>query len=393
MADEARHDRAARPRPGQHREGARPHRRSRRNREPRGEHRDRDRRQLARERARLREPRERTGGGRPAGARLQPLRAGPACRHAIRRRRPDPVVRSRARLRVLLARALGRGRPAGRGTPAQAEAGFPTAFEQDACLIRGRIRLARDQAPLALEDSSRALELGRRAGYPDMEVPALALHARVLEAFGKDRARATAVDELFAFWPERFPTSYWVADLAFTLDELSRSQRLLEAAELARTSSRWLEAGLAVARDDLARASEAFSEDRLGPDELLARVGAARQALAAGRRREADAELSVSLPASRSHRRGPLVAGGRGAARVAEWTREPALSLSLQRTGSTRSLNSQASRSSASRKNWRRRTHWRPARPSQTAPRPTAHPERTRASPRCTPCCAAARSP
>ena len=182
------------------------------------------------------------------------------------------------------------------GLVAQAEAGFPTAVEQDACLIRGRIRLARDETPLALEDSSRALELGRRAGYPDMEVPALALHARVLEAFGQDSGAATAVDELLAVWPERFPTSYWVADLAFTLHRLGRSQRLLEAAEHARTSSRWLEAALAVASDDLARASDAFSEIGSVSDELLARVGAARQALAAGRRREADAELSVALP-------------------------------------------------------------------------------------------------
>jgi tetratricopeptide (TPR) repeat protein len=179
----------------------------------------------------------------------------------------------------------------------QAEAGFPTAVEQDACLIRGRIRLARDEAALALEDSSRALELGRRAGYPDMEVPALALHARVLEAVGQDSEAGSAADELLAVWPERFPTSYWVADLAFTLHELGRSQRLLDAAAHARTSSRWLEAGVSVASNDLARASETFAEIGSVPDELLARVGAARHELAAGRRHEADAELSIALPA------------------------------------------------------------------------------------------------
>ena len=71
-----------------------------------------------------------------------------------------------------------RGRRPGRG-------GLPTAVSSmDARLLRSRIRLARDQAPAALEDSSRALELGRRAGYPDMIVPALALHARMLEATG-----------------------------------------------------------------------------------------------------------------------------------------------------------------------------------------------------------------
>lgn len=180
---------------------------------------------------------------------------------------------------------------------AQAEAGFPTAFEHDARLVRSRIRLARDQAPAALEDSSRALELGRRAGYPDMIVPALALHARMLEATGGYEEARSLAEELLSFWPERFPTSYWVADLAFALRGLERSERLLAAAKHARTSSRWLEAARAVALGEYARASEVYAAIGSLPDELLSRIGAAREALAAGRPHEAEVELSLALPA------------------------------------------------------------------------------------------------
>jgi class 3 adenylate cyclase/tetratricopeptide (TPR) repeat protein len=179
----------------------------------------------------------------------------------------------------------------------QAEAGSPSAVEQDARLVRGRIRLARDETVLALEDTSRALDLGRHAGYPDMEVPALALHARALEATGRPDEASELLDELLGVWPEHFPTSYWVSDLAFTLAGLGREELLLDAADRARTSSRWLEAARAVAQGDFERACDVYAATGSVPDELLARLGSARQALAAGRRQEAEAALSAALPA------------------------------------------------------------------------------------------------
>jgi class 3 adenylate cyclase/tetratricopeptide (TPR) repeat protein len=180
---------------------------------------------------------------------------------------------------------------------AQARAGFPTAFEHDARLIRGRISLARDQAAAALEDSSQALELGRRAGYPDMVVPALALHAYTLATAGRSPEAKSLTDELLSFWPDRFPTSYWVADLAFALQGLGRSQRLLEAARRARTTSRWLEAAAAVAEGDYDRAAVVYAAIGSLPDELVARLAAARQAADLGRRAEVEAGLSDLLPA------------------------------------------------------------------------------------------------
>jgi class 3 adenylate cyclase/tetratricopeptide (TPR) repeat protein len=180
---------------------------------------------------------------------------------------------------------------------AQADAGFPTAFEQDALLVRGRIRLAGDDPDAALADSSRALQLGRRGGYPEMLVPALALHVRMLEAAGNRGEAESHVDELLSIWPERCPASYWLADLGFALDGLGRPQRLLDAAEDARTPSKWLDAARAVAEGDYGRAADVYAAVGSLPDELVSRLGAARQAAGLGLRAEAEAGLAQLLPA------------------------------------------------------------------------------------------------
>ena len=81
---------------------------------PRAEHRDRRRRQLARERPRLRQSGQRPGRARRPGTRLRALRAGPRRRPPLRRRRPHPLVRGGADVRVLLARHVGRDAAPGR---------------------------------------------------------------------------------------------------------------------------------------------------------------------------------------------------------------------------------------------------------------------------------------
>ena len=107
----------------------------------------------------------------------------------------------------------------------QVDAGSPSSSEHDARLVRARIRLGRGQEPPALDDSTRALELGRHAGYPEMLVPSLALQARVLEAAGRGAEASQLADELLAIWPDRCPTSYWVSDLAFTLRQVGQAGR------------------------------------------------------------------------------------------------------------------------------------------------------------------------
>jgi class 3 adenylate cyclase/tetratricopeptide (TPR) repeat protein len=178
---------------------------------------------------------------------------------------------------------------------ARIEPGLTTAIEMDARLLRSRIRVGRDQRSAALEDSARAVELGRRAGYPEMLVPALALHTRTLAASGQPQAAIACAEELLSLWPERCPSSYWLADLAFVLHGLGRSGRLLDATGRARTKTRWLEAATAVAERRLEQAAELFAAIGSTPDAALARLRAAELLIEAGNRQQADTELESAL--------------------------------------------------------------------------------------------------
>jgi class 3 adenylate cyclase/tetratricopeptide (TPR) repeat protein len=178
---------------------------------------------------------------------------------------------------------------------AQVEGGSPNAIEQDARFVRARIRLARGEASGASDDSARALELGRRAGYPEMLIPALALHARVLLTLGReDEARAHG-DELLSLWPERCPTSYWVADLGFALPALGREQGFLVAARHVQAPSRWLDAATAGAAGDHLTAAELYAAVGSLPDEALARLRTAQTILGTGSREDGEAELARAL--------------------------------------------------------------------------------------------------
>jgi class 3 adenylate cyclase/tetratricopeptide (TPR) repeat protein len=155
----------------------------------------------------------------------------------------------------------------------------PTTLEEDARLVRSRIRLARGDADGAVSDSLRSVELGRRAGYPEMVVPALALHARVTAAAASSEEAEAAIAELLELWPERAPSSYWLADLAFAAGELGRSAVVLAALEHVAGTSRWAEAARAFLGGDFARASALYAEIGSIPDEAFTRLCSARASL------------------------------------------------------------------------------------------------------------------
>jgi class 3 adenylate cyclase/tetratricopeptide (TPR) repeat protein len=177
----------------------------------------------------------------------------------------------------------------------QVEAGSPNAIEQDARLVRSRVRLGRGDSSGALDDSARALELGRRAGYPEAIIPALALQTRVLQSLERPNDAAVHADELLSVWPESCPTSYWVADLAFALPALERSPRLLEAAERVKAESRWIEAVVAATRGDFLGAAECFVAIGSLPDEALARLRAAEALVALGAHEEGKVQLARAV--------------------------------------------------------------------------------------------------
>jgi tetratricopeptide (TPR) repeat protein len=177
------------------------------------------------------------------------------------------------------------------------EAGSASALEMDARLLRGRVRVGRGERSEALEDSMRALDLGRRAAYPEMIVPALALHGRVLESVRhRDNAMGCA-EELLSLWPDSCASSYWVADVAFTLHSLGLSQRLFEAVERARTTTQWLDAATAVAQGNFRSAAESFEAIGSAPDAAIARLRAGQALAETGAHRQAEAELGRALSA------------------------------------------------------------------------------------------------
>jgi tetratricopeptide (TPR) repeat protein len=178
---------------------------------------------------------------------------------------------------------------------AEVEAGVATAFEQDARLVRGRIRFARNEVAGALADAAGALILGRQADYPELLVPALALQAWLLAATGETGEAGALATELLEIWPERCPTSYWTAGLARALHRLGRSPDMLEAAGRVRAESRWLEAGRAVAAGEFDRAAATYARVGSLPDEALTRLLAAGAAAADGDRDQVEAVLAPTL--------------------------------------------------------------------------------------------------
>jgi class 3 adenylate cyclase/tetratricopeptide (TPR) repeat protein len=162
---------------------------------------------------------------------------------------------------------------------AGAVGGRPTTLEEDARLVRSRIRLARGDSDGAVSDSLRTVELGRRAGYPEMIVPALALQARVTAAAGKTADGEAAVAELLELWPHRAPSSYWLADLAFAADQLGRCEAVLDALARVGGTSRWADAARAFLTGDFAQAAQLYSEIGSIPDEAFTRLCSARASL------------------------------------------------------------------------------------------------------------------
>jgi predicted ATPase/class 3 adenylate cyclase len=133
----------------------------------------------------------------------------------------------------------------------------------DAHLVRGWIRLARDKVEGAVEDAAQALELGRSFGGPQLLYPALAFAARVRLATGDEAGAGELASELLELWAqtrERTLPSFWVSDLAFVLSALGRGDELETAADSNGPRTRWLDAAVALAAGDDARARELYTE-------------------------------------------------------------------------------------------------------------------------------------
>ncbi len=177
----------------------------------------------------------------------------------------------------------------------RAERGPSRRLELDARLVQGWIALARGDISLAMADSDRALEFSREAGDPQNLYPALALRARTLAVSDQLADAAANADELLNLMGEQ-PSlpSFWVMDLAIALARLGRGGELAKVAADV-PSTRWLEAASAYVMGEPARAADLCAEIGALPEEAYARLEAAGAALAAGRRSEAEDQLTSAL--------------------------------------------------------------------------------------------------
>ena len=176
---------------------------------------------------------------------------------------------------------------------------------ENACRwLRGRIRLGRGDARGALEDAERGLEMARLAKDPQLLWPALAFGARAFVA--TDAARADAlVSELLSAWVTRRlgisgSDCEWLLDIAVVLAPLGREAEFVELAQRSQVVNPWRDAAALYAARDFQKAAETYAEIGTLPEEAYARLRAAEQLVADGRRAEADAELQRSLAFWRS---------------------------------------------------------------------------------------------
>jgi len=180
---------------------------------------------------------------------------------------------------------------------AEAEAGSPADSDGLCRLGRGSIRLARADLAGALADAAAAVELAKLTGYID-QLPALAFHARALLAGGRDQEAEAAAGQLLAVLEERgvLPMDPdWSGNLAVALHALGRGDELTRLVAHARTPTRWLQAAAALVVGGFERAAELYEAIGSRPDEAFARLRAAEQLLAAGRRGEGEAQLRRAL--------------------------------------------------------------------------------------------------
>ena len=160
-------------------------------------------------------------------------------------------------------------------------------------LVRGRIRLARGDLAGALADATGEVELAETLSNEVLQ-PALALRAHVLLAAGRIQEAGTAASQLLAVLAERgvlVSNPDWSGELAVVLHTLGRGAELLELVGRLATPTPWLQAAVAIARGGFDRAAELYAQIGSLPDEAFARLQAAKQLLAAGRRTEGTAHL------------------------------------------------------------------------------------------------------
>ncbi len=182
---------------------------------------------------------------------------------------------------------------------AACEAGEPHYHEGGMRLRRAAIRLARNDVDGALEDAQKAVLLARRADDPQIRIPWLSGCTRLLVEAGElDEAKPIARETLEG--SENMTNAAWATvDLTFVAETLGCSDELAERVDRD-PPTKWTEAARAVLRGDFLKGADVLHAIGNAELESLARLRAAEQLVADGRRADADEQLQRSLAFWRS---------------------------------------------------------------------------------------------
>jgi class 3 adenylate cyclase len=180
---------------------------------------------------------------------------------------------------------------------AEVDAGSPHFVEGPCRQLRGVIRLARGDLPGAAADARGAVEFALQRGEPQPLLPALALDAHAQLLSGRVEEASDRADQLLAVAAEHGAAAdpYWPGELAIVLRGLGRTGELRGLAAGIGDPSPWLEVAAAMAAGNFEWAADRYAELGSLPDEAYARLRAAEQLLAAGRRAEGAAQLQRAL--------------------------------------------------------------------------------------------------
>jgi tetratricopeptide (TPR) repeat protein len=177
------------------------------------------------------------------------------------------------------------------------ESGGSHYSESDIRRVRARARLARDDVAGALDDVAKLLPAARRAGDPQVLVPALAWTARIYSEVGEPARARPYADEALAVASREV----WVFDaLAWYAEELDCVSSIAERIENQQRTTRWTDAARAILEKNFAGAADVYFEIGDLLEEAFARLRSAEQLAAEGRRAEADEQLQRSLAFWRS---------------------------------------------------------------------------------------------
>jgi hypothetical protein len=173
----------------------------------------------------------------------------------------------------------------------------PHILEGPSRVFRGYIMLARGHRDEAMEDFRRGLELAREADDPQTLVPALVRLAWANVQIGRvAEARAAVAEALPLLEEHPYARPWTLAEVAVELGETSAVRRVLAGLP----PSPGYSAMLGILDGDFVQAAELYAEAGILLFEAEARLRAAEQLVAAGRRVEGEVELERALSFYRS---------------------------------------------------------------------------------------------